>query len=154
MRSTEVRGHHFCKLNKAEFAIVLYHLKECVAFCTCLDLLKLSSSFRLDSHLNTFILIQPWDLRHFWGITQGRVVILYRRFGTTYLSRLQGSISQRRAILPHEPHRNHWRLRNKTCMLCATLITYSLCYCSKVAAYDRAVTELQVRERVFKSGTS
>jgi hypothetical protein len=27
----------------------------------------------------------------FWGVTQGRVVILYRRFGTTYRSRLQGS---------------------------------------------------------------
>jgi hypothetical protein len=32
----------------------------------------------------------------FWNITRGRVVILYRRFGTTYRSHLQGSISPRR----------------------------------------------------------
>jgi hypothetical protein len=32
----------------------------------------------------------------FWGITQHRVVILYRRFGTTYWSHLQGSRSPRR----------------------------------------------------------
>jgi hypothetical protein len=32
----------------------------------------------------------------FWDITQRRVVILYRRFGTTYLSHLQGSRNPRR----------------------------------------------------------
>jgi hypothetical protein len=32
----------------------------------------------------------------FWDITQRRVVILYRRFGTSYRSRLQGSKSQRK----------------------------------------------------------
>jgi hypothetical protein len=26
----------------------------------------------------------------FWGITRSRVVIIYRRFGTTYRSHLQG----------------------------------------------------------------
>jgi hypothetical protein len=31
----------------------------------------------------------------FWGIVQRRVVILYRRFGTTYWSRLQGSSPRR-----------------------------------------------------------
>jgi hypothetical protein len=32
----------------------------------------------------------------FWGITQRRVVILYRRFGTTYRSHIQGSRRARR----------------------------------------------------------
>jgi hypothetical protein len=32
----------------------------------------------------------------FWNITQRRVVIIYRRFGTTYLSHLQGSRSPTR----------------------------------------------------------
>ena len=30
----------------------------------------------------------------FWDVTQRRVVVLYRRFGTTYLPRLEASISQ------------------------------------------------------------
>jgi hypothetical protein len=33
----------------------------------------------------------------FWDITQRRVVIVYRRFGTTYPSHLQGSRSPRRS---------------------------------------------------------
>jgi hypothetical protein len=37
----------------------------------------------------------------FWDITQRRVVIIYRCFGTTYLSHLQGSRSPRRKELLH-----------------------------------------------------
>jgi hypothetical protein len=36
----------------------------------------------------------------FWDITQRRVVILYRRFGKTYRSHLQGSISVRSLLEP------------------------------------------------------
>jgi hypothetical protein len=36
----------------------------------------------------------------FWGITQRRTVILYRCFGTTYRSNLQGSRSPRRFLDP------------------------------------------------------
>jgi hypothetical protein len=35
-----------------------------------------------------------------WDITQRRVIILYRRFGTTYPSRLQGSRSPRSRAVP------------------------------------------------------
>jgi hypothetical protein len=34
----------------------------------------------------------------FWGITQRRMVILYRRFGTTYRSYLQGSRNPKRVV--------------------------------------------------------
>ena len=34
----------------------------------------------------------------FWDVTQRRLVIIYRRFGTTYLSRLQGSSSSARPL--------------------------------------------------------
>jgi hypothetical protein len=40
----------------------------------------------------------------FWGITQHRGLILYRRFGTTYRSHLQGSRSPRRAESRQEKH--------------------------------------------------
>jgi hypothetical protein len=35
----------------------------------------------------------------FWDITQRRVLVLYRRFGTTYRSRLQGSSSTKKHTL-------------------------------------------------------
>jgi hypothetical protein len=35
----------------------------------------------------------------FWDITQRKVVILYRRFGTTYRSHLQGSSHIRRILV-------------------------------------------------------
>jgi hypothetical protein len=54
----------------------------CVCVCVCVCGLKLS--------LRTAL---------FWGVTQRRVVILYRRFGTTYQSHLQGSRSQRRKLV-------------------------------------------------------
>jgi hypothetical protein len=38
----------------------------------------------------------------FSDITQGRVVIVYRRFGATYRSHLQGSRSPRRKLLTLE----------------------------------------------------
>jgi len=36
----------------------------------------------------------------FWDVTQRRLVITYRRFGTTYKSCLQRSITQRRQLDP------------------------------------------------------
>jgi hypothetical protein len=38
----------------------------------------------------------------FWGVTQSRVVIFYRLFGTTYRSHIQGSRSPRRKKYPQK----------------------------------------------------
>jgi hypothetical protein len=49
----------------------------------------------------------------FWDITQRRVVILYRRFGTTYRSHLQGSLKMGRKVCFETSVQNyHSTLRN------------------------------------------
>jgi hypothetical protein len=54
----------------------------------------------------------------FWGITQRRVVIFYRRFGTTYRSHLQGSRSPGCVLfldfIMSVPHRTQWHTVNQT----------------------------------------
>jgi hypothetical protein len=64
-----------------------------------------SSSFIWKSQVIKFLSERPWlqasaamllNTALFSGITQRRVVIIYRRFGTTYPSHLQGSRSPRR----------------------------------------------------------
>ena len=37
----------------------------------------------------------------FWAVTQIKVVILYRSFGTTYWHNIQGSVSQRIILVTH-----------------------------------------------------
>jgi hypothetical protein len=51
----------------------------------------------------------------FWGITQRRVVILYRRFGTTYQSHVQGSRSPRRVQYDGDVLRVVFNLLFKCC---------------------------------------
>jgi hypothetical protein len=49
----------------------------------------------------------------FWDITQRRVVILYRRFGTTYRSHLQGSLKMGRKVCFETSVQNYYStLRN------------------------------------------
>jgi len=80
----------------------------------------------------------------FWVITQRVVIILYRRFGTTYQSHLQGFIrtalfrviTQRVVVIPYRRFGFHYSLRNNPekrspCLLGGESLksrTYSLCY--------------------------
>jgi hypothetical protein len=52
----------------------------------------------------------------FWDITQRRVVILYRRFGTTYRSQLQGLLDPRRWDIYVVPKRRY-RITNLRCVI-------------------------------------
>jgi hypothetical protein len=47
---------------------------------------------------------QCFEIYAFWGVTQRRVVIIYRCFGTTYRSHFQGSRSSRRVESRQEKH--------------------------------------------------
>jgi len=42
----------------------------------------------------------------FWGVTQCRFIVNYRRFGTTYQSQLQVSSSPKRRMWPKDFSRN------------------------------------------------
>jgi hypothetical protein len=51
----------------------------------------------------------------FWDITQRRMVILHRRFGTTYQSHLQGSRSQRRPLTLEDGSDRGGSLKSRFC---------------------------------------
>jgi hypothetical protein len=71
--------------------IQLYTLHTPLAWKTLIGKMRFSLISGFHSDIN--------DIALFWDITQRRVVIIYRRFGTTYGSHLQGSRSPKLGLL-------------------------------------------------------